>query len=201
MWDLILPCVSVRDSIFHTTYAGLLVTDIYHTGTTDSRPKGGTHGLLQRIKGYQGGTHRLLQRIKGYQEGYHWLLLCQEAHIDSYKGSKDIKRHTLTLTKTQISERHTSTSVYGNIKGTHWPKLLEIDIKVVHSMQLHHKDRDIREAWRKDRDIEEEHTRSYRNTEISRRYWYTSSPRKKHREIKEDSATKTCSPYYYLTDS
>ena len=155
MWDLILPCVSVRDSIFHTTYAGLLVPNIHHTGTTDSRPKGGTHRLLQRIKRnqesthrllqrikrYQEGTHWLLQRIKRYQEGYHWLLLYQEAHIDSYKGSIDIKRHTLTLSKTQISERHTSTSVYGNIKGTHWPKLLKIDIKVVHSMQLHHKDK------------------------------------------------------------
>ena len=43
------------------------------------------------------------------------------------------------------------------------------------------KTKDIREARRKDRDIKEAHTRSYRNTEISRRYWYTSSPRKKHK--------------------
>ena len=132
MWDLILPCVSVRDSIFHTTYAGLLVPNIHHTGTTDSRPKGGTHRLLQRIKIYQGGTHRLLQRIKGYQGGTHRLLqrikrfqggthrllqrikgyqegshyqMISFATTDSYY----VKKHTLTPTKDQKISR-----------GKHW---------------------------------------------------------------------------------
>ena len=87
------------------------------TPTKDQRIWRGTIWLLQRIIGYQGGTLWLLQRIIGYQGGTHLLLQrikgYQEAHFDSYKGSNDIKRHTLTPTKTQISdiERHTSTSM------------------------------------------------------------------------------------------